>query len=70
VTAKRHRHTFTALCWHFGPFGDQQVHVHSCFDEDCDRVVIGQGRECNGRRQRHKRFTLTETGPANPVPFS
>ena len=56
--AKRHKHTFTALYWHFGPYGDQNVHVHDCFDEDCDRVLIGQGRTCDGNAQTHHRKTL------------
>lgn len=58
---RRHKHTFTALWWHFGPYGRQDVHVHSCFTDGCDRVVIGAGRECdvtNG--QKHWRETLRD----------
>jgi hypothetical protein len=59
MSARRHKHAFTALWWHFGPHGRQNVHVHSCFGEDCDRVVIGEGRECEGpERQAHHRETL------------
>lgn len=56
--AKRHRHTFTALYYHFGPYGRQDVHVHACFDEDCSRVIIGEGRVCGGERTNHWRETL------------
>ena len=56
--AKRHRHTFTALSYHFGPYGRQDVHVHPCFDEDCSRVIIGEGRVCGGERTNHWRETL------------
>lgn len=57
------------MFWHFGPFGRQDVHVHSCHagewrpaprhDEPCDRVLIGEGRECDGRPKSHHRETLT-----------
>lgn len=59
----KHRHFFSALWWHFGKFGRQDVHVHSCLNEThgerCDRVVIGEGRECEGPEQRHWRETLS-----------
>lgn len=61
---RTHKHEFSALWWHFGPYGPQDVHVHSCFTEGCDRVVIGDGRECDvSKGQRHRRMTLTEDGP-------
>lgn len=58
--AKRCRHFdgFTALWWHFGPYGRQDVHIHSCFTEGCWRVIIGTGRAC-GKRSVHHRETLT-----------
>ena len=59
----RHRHEFTALWVHFGPYGDQGVHYHPCFGEDCDRVIIGPNRECDGRPWGHDAFWLTEDGP-------
>ena len=60
MSAKRHKHEFTALYWHFGQFGRQNVHVHSCFDIDCDRVMIGQTRTCEiNREQFHWRETLS-----------
>lgn len=68
MAAKRHKHTFTALYWHFGEFGPQNVHVHSCFDRDCDRVVIGRGRECGGARSPHRRYTLTDEPSKVPIP--
>lgn len=56
--AKAHKHVFTALWWHFGRYGDQGVHVHSCFTDDCDRVLIGKGRTCDGKAESHHRKTL------------
>lgn len=64
MSAKRHKHQFSAFWWHFGPYGPQDAHVHSCFTDDCWRVVIGEGRECDvSNGQRHYRATLTEDGP-------
>lgn len=60
MAAKKHKHIFTALWWHFGRYGRQDVHVHSCFDEDCDRVMIGEGRSCSGKVEDHHRETLGE----------
>jgi hypothetical protein len=60
--ARRHRHEFTALYWHFGPHGDQSVHVHSCFTEGCDRVLIGEGRRCDGEPASHRRASLDARG--------
>lgn len=59
MSAKRHRHIFHALYWHFGPYGRQDVHVHPCWDDDCDRVVIGAGRKCSGGAETHHRETLS-----------
>ncbi len=63
MSAKRHRHEFTALWTHFGPYGDQTVHYHVCFTEGCYRVLLAEGRECDGSGKTHRRFTLTEAGP-------
>lgn len=46
-------HEYTALFWHFGPYSDQSVHAHSCFDEGCDHVLIGAGRTCDGQASSH-----------------
>ena len=62
LVSKRHKHTFTALWWHFGPYGKQDVHVHSCCDEDCARVLIGEGRACSGKAEDHHRETLFDWG--------
>jgi len=32
-----HRHWFHAIAWHFGEYGDQTVHVHSC-SGDTDEI--------------------------------
>ncbi len=52
-----HKHEFTALYWHPGRYGDQGVHIHSCFREGCDRVLIGDGRNCDPKAT-HQRKTL------------
>ena len=57
AASKRHAHEFSALWWHFGPYGDQNVHVHSCFTERCDRVLIGDGRTCDHAKP-HRRDWL------------
>lgn len=44
-----HRHQWHGLWYHWGPFGDQSVHVHPCHDGRCSlHVLVGQGRECSG----------------------
>ena len=61
--AKRHRHEFTMLWWRFGPYGPyghQRIHVHGCRTEGCDRVLIGAGRDCDGKAGSHHRETLRE----------
>lgn len=30
MSDKPHHHWFHAIAWHFGEYGDQTVHVHSC----------------------------------------
>lgn len=52
--AKRHRHTFHALWFNFGPYGRQNVHVHPCWDRDCERVLIGEGRDCKSDASHHR----------------
>ena len=62
IAAKRHRHEFSMLYWHFGPVGRQDVHVHSCRPwedgDQCWRVLIGEGRACDGKSKSHHRETL------------
>lgn len=64
MSGKRHRHEFTALWWHFGPYGLQDIHVHGCLDEECDRVLIGSGRSCDGAPASHHRETLSAPAEA------
>ncbi len=60
--SKRHKHIFSALYWYFGPYGDESVHVHNCIAvEDCSRVLIGEGRECDGKAASHHRVTLNDS---------
>jgi hypothetical protein len=58
MTSKHHKHQFGSIWWHFGQYGRQDVHIHSCFDFDCDRVLVGEGRDCDGPGQPHHRETL------------
>ncbi len=63
-------HAFHALWWHLGPYGRQDVHLHSCLDhERCGIVLVGEGRDCKGRDggQRHvrKRLAISATGWQN-----
>jgi hypothetical protein len=62
-----HRHWFHALWCHFGPYGPQDVHYHPCVagePGDCYRVIIGPGRDCDGKPGTHERMTLGEEFPA------
>jgi len=61
---KRHKHKWTALWDHFGPYGRQDVHRHVCFVEGCDAHLIGPGRDCSGKRSGHK----VEAFPVSPSP--
>lgn len=58
-TCKRHRHTFTLLYSGFGayPRADKAEHFHACFDEDCNRVLVGKGWDCDGLPESHRRET-------------
>jgi hypothetical protein len=64
--AKRHRHAWHALYWHFGPYGPQDVHVHPCMRDECERVMIGDGRECSLKAE-HRRVRLVEDTPASEL---
>lgn len=64
MLSKRHRHWFTSLWWHLGEYGPQNVHIHSCIEgTDCDRVVVGPGRNCDGDQVTHQRETLGVKDP-------
>jgi hypothetical protein len=68
MSSLRHKHHFHALWWHYGKYGPQNVHLHPCSGEggrDCDRVLIGAGRDCSGDGP-HFRHTVRETGPKLP----
>lgn len=53
------RYTYSALYWHFGRYGPQDVHVHSCFDhETCNHALIGAGRECDRKAASHREEVL------------
>jgi hypothetical protein len=55
-----HEHWFTALWSHLGPYGRQDVHLHSCQGGeagDCYEVFVGLGRDC-ADGVRHARSSL------------
>jgi hypothetical protein len=58
-TPKRHRHVFTALWSHFGPFSErrQTHHIHGCFTEGCDLLLVGEGYNCK-LKAAHRRERL------------
>jgi hypothetical protein len=42
-------HEFHLLCWHFGPYGPQDVHMHPCIEhEHCPTALQGVGNKCGG----------------------
>ncbi len=56
-----HEHWFTALWSHLGPYGPQDVHIHDCIEGepgDCHEVIVGPGRDCDGKRETHRRDRL------------
>lgn len=56
-----HEHGWTALAWNFGPYGPQDVHVHSCYEGKCQREYVGAGRNCaKGAPHTEVRLPLTE----------
>lgn len=57
MSVMKHRHDFHGLWDHFGPLGRQDVHYHPCI-EDCSRVLMGPGHDCDGDPNSHWRETL------------
>jgi hypothetical protein len=62
MSVLKHTHWFTSLYWHFGPYGRQDVHLHSCIEEGkrgarCKRLLVGTGRECDAKSV-HRQETL------------
>lgn len=64
-----HRHEFSALPAVLGPYGPQNIHYHPCYagcwegplpEDHCARVLVGAGRECDGKRETHRIETLGE----------
>lgn len=62
--SRRHVHEFTSLWTHFGPYGNQEVHVHTCHVEGCDVVLVGPGRNCK-RTDPHDEQDLLAQGHTN-----
>ena len=55
----RTKHEYTGLWFHFGQYGRQDVHVHSCFA--CwDGALIGIGHDCGGSKTRHWQENLAK----------
>jgi hypothetical protein len=67
-----HKHWFSGLWTHLGPYGPEDIHLHDCIDGkpgDCYEAIAGIGRECSGPRSPHEHVTLTEDGlqPADAI---
>ena len=55
---KRHPHWFSPFAQHYGKHGPQDVHYHPCVEDDCERVLLGDGRLCDGQASTHQRKRL------------
>ena len=62
MPSKKHTHIFFALWCHFGPYRQsyEHIHYHPCHDIECDRVLVGKGWDCDGKKESHHRETLKE----------
>lgn len=59
MACKKHTHIWTSLWSCFGPYRPPpEVHYHPCHDPDCSRVLVGLGRNCDGKGFTHWRETL------------
>ena len=64
-TAAEHEHWFTSIPTRLGPYGPQDVHLHSCIEGEpgnCDDAIVGLGADCGGKDAPHEHMTLTEDG--------
>jgi len=52
-TIRRHRHEWSALWDHPGPYGVPDTHRHGCLIDDCDAQMIGPGKICSGKLAGH-----------------
>ena len=72
MSSCRHLEGFTTLYFHLGPHGDQDVHLHQCFTEGCDRVIVGDGRTCDPSGPHRRAWmgapSLDAKPEAGPVP--
>lgn len=51
----KHRHVWTSLWSHFGPYGEQDAHFHSCQLLSCNKLLVAKGRDtCTGKVEGHK----------------
>jgi hypothetical protein len=59
-----HKHSeWTALYWHLGKYGRQDVHLHSCLSsQSCATVLVGEGRECHRGSVHVERRLSTQKG--------
>lgn len=59
----KHRHVYSKLWSHYGPYGRQDVHFHPCVSDDgeCSHVIEGSGRQCMGiHKPDHQHVDLAE----------
>ena len=60
VVRKKHKHEYSGLWWHFGQYGRQDVHIHSCWTLRCNAAVIGETPSCKGPKQPHVYTSLSK----------
>lgn len=67
MSSFRHKHKFTLLYTHFGPYhaNHRAIHYHVCMNSECNLVLVGMGRECGGDHD-HWRETLTDSPKETP----
>jgi hypothetical protein len=59
----KHYSEWTALYWHLGKYGRQDIHLHSCFTaQSCPLVLVGEGRECHRGSVHVERRLSTRKG--------
>jgi len=50
------RHVWRLLWSHFGQYGPQDKHFHSCLNAECGcgALLVGPSHDCNGKWADHK----------------
>jgi hypothetical protein len=60
-----HSHSWTALWTHWGQYGPQDEHYHTCWDGRCQTFLVGPGADCDGKGETHHlNFPSDQRNPA------